>query len=157
MHTVLDGNPDMTPNDAGRIVTEALKFVSVAAAFPAVPITPSLEVDEGWHALILHTHLYARLCSRLGRFVHHYPERPDPARYDPHVLTRTTVLIEQAGYTADPELWTGPGEALVTVGAKAFHTPMPGGCGPINPGNCATHGGGEGEQVRRHADERVRT
>lgn len=145
MHTVLDSNEGMAPDMASRIVVEALKFVAAHAAFPTVRIAPSLEVDEGWHALILHTRLYATLCARLGRFVHHYPERPDPARYDPHVLTRTMALIEQAGYTADTELWTGPGKTLVTVGAKAFHTPVPGGCGPINPGKCATHGGGGDE------------
>ncbi len=35
----------------------------------------------------------------------------------------------------------GPTEALVPVEANCSHTPKPGGCGPINPGNCATHGG----------------
>ncbi|MFE2283110.1 hypothetical protein ACFXDJ_02885 [Streptomyces sp. NPDC059443] len=65
-----------------------------------------------------------------------------PSRYDPDVMTRTVALIEQAGYTPDSELWAGPGKALVTVAANCSHTPVPGGCGPINPGGCATHGGG---------------
>lgn len=60
----------------------------------------------------------------------------------PDVLTRTVALIEQAGYTPDAELWVGPDRSLVTVAANCSHTPVPGGCGPINPGNCATHGGG---------------
>jgi hypothetical protein len=143
--TVLDNNPGMDPDMAGRLVVEALKFVSAAAQFPTVPITPTREVDEGWHALILHTHLYATLCSRLGRTVHHYPERPEQTRHNPDALTRTVALIEQAGYTVDRDLWVGPEKSLVTVAAPAFHTPMPGGCGPINPGGCATHGGGDGE------------
>ncbi|KPI06197.1 hypothetical protein OV450_3834 [Actinobacteria bacterium OV450] len=141
--TVLDNNPGMAPEMASRLVVEALKFVSAASLFPTVSIAPTREVDEGWHALILHTHLYASLCSRLGRAVHHYPERPDRSRHDPDVLTRTIALIEQAGYTPDTELWVGPDRSLVTVAANCNHTPMPGGCGPINPGNCATHGGGE--------------
>ncbi|GGT27000.1 hypothetical protein GCM10014713_20410 [Streptomyces purpureus] len=143
LHTVLDNNPGMDPSMASRILVEALKFVHAASLFPTVPIAPTREVDEGWHALILHTHLYATLCSRLGRTVHHYPERPDPSRHDPEVVTRTVALIEQAGYTPDAELWTGPDRALVGVAANCSHTPVPGGCGPINPGNCATHGGGE--------------
>ncbi|MCX5381191.1 hypothetical protein [Streptomyces sp. NBC_00091] len=143
--TVLDNNPGMAPDMAGRLVVEALKFVAAASPFPTVRIAPTREVDEGWHALILHTHLYASLCSGLGRTVHHYPERPDPSRHDPDVLTRTVALIEQAGYTPDRELWTGPNRSLVTVAANCSHTPVPGGCGPINPGGCATHGGGEGE------------
>ncbi|MER5871408.1 hypothetical protein [Streptomyces sp. NPDC002044] len=145
MHTVLDNNPGMEPGMAGRIVIEAIKFVAAAAQFPTVRIAPTREVDEGWHALILHTRLYEALCARLGRTVHHYPERPDAARHDPDVMTRTIALIEQVGYTPDAELWRGPKEALVTVAADCSHTPVPGGCGPINPGNCATHGGGDDE------------
>ncbi|MFF2194533.1 hypothetical protein [Streptomyces sp. NPDC058157] len=140
--TVLDNNPGMEPDTGVRILIEALKFVAAAAQFPSVRIAPTREVDEGWHALILHTHLYASLTTRLGRMVHHFPERPDPSRHDPDVLTRTVALIEQAGYTPDRELWMGPGKPLATVAATCSHTPVPGGCGPINPGNCATHGGG---------------
>ncbi|MER6052949.1 hypothetical protein ABT168_36865 [Streptomyces sp. NPDC001793] len=139
--TVLDNNPGMEEPTAVRIVTEALKFVDAAAKFPTMKITPSNVVDEGWHALILHTGPYAKLCEGLGRFVHHYPERPAPERHDALALTRTVALIEEAGHQVDHELWTGPTEALVAVGANCSHTPKPGGCGPINPGNCATHGG----------------
>ncbi|MFI1676542.1 glycine-rich domain-containing protein [Streptomyces sp. NPDC020607] len=144
--TVRDNNPDMPDATAQRIVVEALKFVAAAAQFPTVKITPSNVVDEGWHALILHTNLYAKLCERLGRFVHHWPERPDEERHDLHALTRTVALIEQAGYSVDGELWTGPTKALVAVAANCSHTPKPGGCGPINPGKCASHcsGGGGG-------------
>lgn len=143
LHTVLDNNPGMTEDVADRIVIEALKFVHAAALFPTVRIAPTRIVDEGWHALILHTHVYATLCSRLGRTVHHYPERPDASRFDPDVLTRTMALIEQAGYAPDPELWTSPDKQLVTVAAGCSHTQQPGGCGPINPGGCASGGGGE--------------
>ncbi|MFE2409422.1 glycine-rich domain-containing protein [Kitasatospora sp. NPDC059408] len=150
VHTVLDNNPGMPDDAAERIVTEALKFVATARTFPTVRITPSTVVDEGWHALILHTRRYADLCARLGGFVHHYPERPDPSRHDPDALARTAALIEEAGYTPDYELWTGPTRALVAVAAQCSHTPIPGGCGPINPGGCASHcngggGGGGGE------------
>ncbi len=145
--TVRDNNPDMPDATAQRIVTEALKFVATAAEFPTVKITPSQVVDEGWHALILHTALYAKLCDRLGRFVHHWPERPDKGRHDPHALTRTVALIEKTEYSVDAELWAGPARALVSVAANCSHTPVPGGCGPINPGNCASHcsGGEEGD------------
>ncbi|MEU8760731.1 hypothetical protein [Streptomyces sp. NPDC048659] len=143
MYTVLDNNPDWDPFYAGRIAEEALKFVAAAALFPQVKISPTEEVDQGWHALILHTHLYATLCSRLGRTVHHYPERPEAARHDPDTLARTMALIEQAGYTPDTALWAGRRDMLVGV---TRHTPMPGGCGTINPGKCASHcnsGGGD--------------
>ncbi|MFJ6938923.1 glycine-rich domain-containing protein [Streptomyces sp. NPDC101132] len=143
LRTVLDNNPGMDITMASRIVVEALKFVAAAATFPDVPIAPTREVDEGWHALILHTHLYHDLCRRLGRHVHHYPERPDSGRFDASILTRTVALIEQTGYTPDRDLWVAPEQAIVTVVASCSHTPVPGGCGPINPGKCATHGGGK--------------
>ncbi|WP_241777655.1 hypothetical protein [Streptomyces sp. CT34] len=73
--------------------------------------------------------------------MHHYPEGPDVQGHDPRALVRTVVLVEEAGHRVDRELWTGPTEALVAVAANCSHTPKPGGCGPINPGNCATHGG----------------
>ncbi|WP_406342467.1 glycine-rich domain-containing protein [Streptomyces sp. NBC_00648] len=137
--TARDNNPGMDENTALRIVSEALKFVDAAAKFPRLRITPSRVVDEGWHALILHTDPYAKLCARLGRFVHHYPERPDPSRHDPLAMTRTVALIEKAGHSVDGELWAGPTRTLASVAANCSHTPMPGGCGPIRPGNCASH------------------
>lgn len=120
--TVIDNNPGMEQVTAERIVVEALKFMDAAAQFPTVKITPSNVVDEGWHALILHTNLYEKLCRRLGRFVHHWPERPDAERHDEHALTRTVAIIEQAGHTVDNELWTGPTIALVAVAANCSHT-----------------------------------
>lgn len=147
--TVVDNNTDMEPATAERIVREALKFMDAAAQFPTVKITPSTVVDEGWHALILHTNLYGRLCENLGRFVHHWPERPDSGRHDELALTRTVAVIEKAGHTVDSDLWVGPTRALVAVAANCSHTPKPGGCGPINPGNCASHcSGGSGGDVQ---------
>lgn len=144
--TVLDNNPHLTADMAARIVDQALAYVATAAANPHTYISPSRTVDEGWHALILHTALYARLCERLGRFVHHYPERPDPDRHDDEIMARTVTLIQQGGHTADMELWRPPGAELVPVAAMCSHTPLPGGCGPIGPEgprHCGSGGGDE--------------
>lgn len=121
--TVMDNNPGMREEVAGRIVKEALKFVTTAARFPRTSIVPSRVVDEGWHALILHTRVYSDLCDRLGLFVHHTPERPDAARYSPRVIERTTALIEEAGFSADKELWGRPTEGVaLTVAASCQHS-----------------------------------
>ena len=129
--TVMDNNLGMDRGLAGQIVVEALAFVATAARNPGAPIAPSRVVDEGWHALILHTALYARLCRSLGRFVDHYPERPDQTRQGQDVITRTVALIEATtGRTPDPMLWTLPGHADVPVAAKCGHSPQ---CGPIEP------------------------
>lgn len=35
---------------------------------------PSLDIDEAWHAFILHSKEYADYCmGRFGRFIHHVP------------------------------------------------------------------------------------
>lgn len=122
--TVLRGNPGMENPLARRIVLDALKFVATAATRrPAGPgLAPSRVVDEGWHALILHTQTYARLCDRLGgRFVHHVPQPPDPTR-SPGILDRTTAAIEAAGFTVDVDLWMSAADRTVVVAAACQHS-----------------------------------
>ncbi|RSS79581.1 hypothetical protein EF918_16825 [Streptomyces sp. WAC06614] len=128
--TVASNNPDLSHRDAERITEEGLKFVAAAAQFPG-NMRPSRTVDEGWHALILHTTVYARLCTELGRFVHHVPELPDPSRYTPGALDHTMERIRAAGFDIDPELWTGPLDGL-PVAATCQHDNQ---CGD---GNCGT-------------------
>ncbi|MEU8589406.1 hypothetical protein AB0C59_20745 [Streptomyces sp. NPDC048664] len=122
--TVMDANPGMNEVMAGRIVEEGLKFVAACSRNPGVGLAPSRIVDEGWHALLLHTAVYAELCARLGdEFVHHYPGY-DPTHYDPPVLDRTREAITALGWAADEELWVAPAdEALVSVAAKCQHAP----------------------------------
>jgi hypothetical protein len=126
----MDNNEGMDYETAGRIVEQGLAFVATSARFPDAPLAPSPVVDEGWHALILHTALYAELCDKLGKFVHHYPQRPEPSGYDPRITEYTVTTMADAGYPADMELWQSPEDNRVTVGARTWHTP-PGGCGPI--------------------------
>lgn len=128
--TVMDNNLGMDQRTAERITVDALAFVAVAATHPGEPIAPSRIVDEGWHALILHTAVYAKLCERLGAFVHHYPERPDPARQKPGVIEHTVSLMRSAGYAPDMALWTSPLGGAVSVAASCGHAPN---CGPIEP------------------------
>ncbi|MFD9538113.1 glycine-rich domain-containing protein [Streptomyces sp. NPDC060010] len=121
MHTVLDNNPGMEPEPAGRIVIGALAFLAVAARTPQ-GLVPSRVVDEGWHALILHTHLYQALCMGLGGFVHHVPERPDPGARSHGDVGRTVAAIEAAGYSVDADLWHGPEDSPITVAANCRHS-----------------------------------
>lgn len=93
---------------ASRILVDALAFLATAAK-SSQSLVPSRVVDEGWHALILHTGLYHGLCVRLGGgFIHHVPERPDPANRSQGSIERTVDAIEAAGYTVDRDLWRGP-------------------------------------------------
>lgn len=122
--TVLRANPMMEAGLARRIVAEALKFVVAAATrpFSGSGLAPSRVVDEGWHALILHTQTYARLCQSLGgRFVHHVPQPPDPTRA-PGILDRTTVAIEAAGFAVDRNLWISAADRTIVVAASCQHS-----------------------------------
>ena len=128
--TVLDNNPGMPSATAEQIVVDALAFVATAAANPSEPLAPSRTVDEGWHALILHTALYRELCERLGRFVDHFPERPDATRQTPRALIRTAKVMRATGYEPNPGLWTLPAEGRIPVAAKCGHAPK---CGVSDP------------------------
>ncbi|ARX82340.1 hypothetical protein SMD44_01750 [Streptomyces alboflavus] len=135
--TVMGNNKGMDPGIAEQIVEEALKFVATCATRPEERLRPSRVVDEGWHALILHTATYAELCRRLGQFVHHTPERPDPSRHSSEDLHRTQITIVKAGYEVDQTLWRAPTDQRIPVSAQCEHTPK----------NCAScfDGGGNGD------------
>ncbi len=121
--TVRDNNPGMTDETARRILAEALKFLAACGMPHDGSLRPSRVVDEGWHALILWTQVYAPLCQKLaGRFIHHVPERGNPANHDPNALTRTTAAILAAGYTPDYTLWRAPGDNTIAVAADCEHT-----------------------------------
>ncbi|MFE2494043.1 hypothetical protein [Streptomyces scopuliridis] len=136
--TVQLNNPGMTADVAEAITLEALKFEAACAAHPTARLKPSRVVDEGWHALILHTRVKARLAERLGRFVHHVPEAPDAGRHDPHALARAQEAIEAAGYIPQPAMWVGPTDTSIPVAASCEHSPPPpeGSC----TGDCSNTG-----------------
>ncbi len=121
--TVLRNNRDMDPVVAERITAEALKFLAAAAHSPGQGLRPSRIVDEGWHALILHTKVYANLCTQLGGFIHHVPEPPDSTRYNPGALERTQGAISEAGFEPGPMLWLAPGDPSILVAASCQHSP----------------------------------
>ncbi|WP_433547583.1 glycine-rich domain-containing protein [Streptomyces sp. CA-294286] len=123
VQTILDNNEGMAPEMAGRIAEEGVKFVIACAQNPGTGLAPSRIVDEGWHALILHTGAYAELCATFGEFVHHFPG-PDPTHYDPTILDRTKETIDALGFDLDAELWAPPtDDLLVSVAAKCQHAP----------------------------------
>ncbi|MEU8777851.1 hypothetical protein [Streptomyces sp. NPDC048606] len=102
--TVAADNPGMDRATAESVVLEALKFVATAAG-GAGDLTPSRLVDKGWHALILHTHLYKTLCTTVGTFVDHYPNPSVTGSGDLAVIERTITSIEKAGFRVDRQLW----------------------------------------------------
>ncbi|MEV8310956.1 hypothetical protein AB0P36_27290 [Streptomyces flavidovirens] len=136
--TVQRNNPGMQPDVAELITLEAIKFEAACAAHPRAGLRPSRVVDEGWHALILHTRVKQSLADRLGMFVHHVLEAPDAGRHDPDALTRTQNAITAAGYTPEPALWVAPTDTSIPVAASCQHSP-PGPEGSCT-GDCSNTG-----------------
>jgi hypothetical protein len=122
VQTIHDANPDTTAGMADRIADQGIAFVVACAKNPGIGMAPSRVVDEGWHALLMHSALYRELCARFGTFVDHYPGY-DPTHYDPEILDRTRILISMAGFEIDDELWRAPDDELVSVSAKCQHAP----------------------------------
>lgn len=128
---------------AARIMDQALVFLA-ACASTAEPLSPSKQVDVGWHTFILYTRDYAEFCQRsAGRFIHHEPtDSPDtlPEASPSELNTRTVQAIRRAGYTVDETLWA--------VSAN---------CSQCAEG-CTHSGGGQGEchfRPTRHTNDPV--
>ncbi|TYC74056.1 hypothetical protein [Streptomyces sp. CB01881] len=92
-----------TPDMARRILDQALAFLATAVRHRDVRLSPSKQVDKGWHKLIEDTVLYFGLCETLGvEYIHHVPtdgEDDKAARPD------TISYIEAAHFVVDRELW----------------------------------------------------
>lgn len=59
---------------ADYMESEYKRFLYLIASQSEVPVVPSREIDEFWHAHILDTRKYAQDCDNaFGRFVHHFP------------------------------------------------------------------------------------
>jgi len=100
------------------IVDEALKFLAAAAngKNKGKALRPSRVVDMGWHALILHTEIYFKLCHGLGRYLHHRPEGPETLRRDATTLDNTVEAIRNAGYAPNEYLWGMKAETEIKGG-----------------------------------------
>jgi len=89
---------------ADRVVDQALALVFVMGSTgEGASMAPSLQVDPGWHTLILHTAWYANWCERsFGCFLHHQPNSKTRTR---GLMTSVVSRIRAAGFEVDDHLW----------------------------------------------------
>jgi hypothetical protein len=93
---------------AERVMEQALAFLAACALHPGAGLSPSQQVDPGWHAFLTYTREYAAFCERVaGRFIHHVPtDTPGAAITDPAAAIGATVAaMRAAGLPVDAELW----------------------------------------------------
>lgn len=90
--------------DAVRVVEQALAFLVACALNPEARLSPSKQVDVGWHAFLAYTREYQDFCTRVaGRFIHHAPAEtiPDPVA----AIGATVEAMRAADLPVLPELW----------------------------------------------------
>ncbi|HEY8985365.1 MAG TPA: hypothetical protein VIU15_38050 [Streptomyces sp.] len=89
---------------AERVVDQALALVHVMGTTRAgAEMAPSVEVDPGWHTLVLHTDWYAAWCEReFGYFVHHQPGSKTRTR---GLMDDVVRRLRVVGFAVDEELW----------------------------------------------------
>jgi hypothetical protein len=113
------------------IVDEALKFLAASGKGTGngKALRPSRVVDMGWHALILHTEIYFKVCGQFGRYIHHRPEGPDTLRREATTLDITQEAICEAGYVPNAYLWGDKADTEIK-GGDCQHTEchQDGGC-----------------------------
>lgn len=92
---------------AERITGQALAFLATCARCPeGSGLSPSRDVDYGWHAFILHTREYADFCDRVaGRFIHHEPDSPGEPGARREAVSLTVRAMLEGGFTVDTNLW----------------------------------------------------
>lgn len=90
---------------AERIMDQALAYLG-ACAVTTAPLSPSKQVDIGWHTFILYTRDYAQFCEHIaGRFIHHVPTDDETATTHAAAPWETTASIVAAGFIVDAPLW----------------------------------------------------
>ena len=100
-----------------RAIAEYRRFIYIVGTCQGRYV-PSQEVDEVWHAHILHTALYAKHCNEIcQRFIHHRPSDPPAAdgtsSLDADRLHYAETLSTYArvfGETPDSCVWPHPEE-----------------------------------------------
>lgn len=92
----------------GKALSELENFKAFLAlcGIAKFPVVPTRDIDEVWHACILHTEFYMRLCNLLfGKYIHHRPsDGTTEAKQRGHLQFKQTAVLfkELSGLDAYP-------------------------------------------------------
>jgi hypothetical protein len=71
------------PGKTDLAIRELKRFLALPALWSDEIIVPSAQIDAAWHHLLLHTHVYTRLCDEVhGQYIHHIPRAPTEPTHD---------------------------------------------------------------------------
>lgn len=94
---------------ADKAIPEYLRFLHLLSmSKKGISLAPSIEVDEVWHAHILHTALYAKHCQEIaGRFIHHSPSAPTEEKSKGRQSYATTLekYVETFHHDPPADVW----------------------------------------------------
>ncbi len=99
-----------TENQAKQKLDAAIQWLAGHAIKPKADMYVMLEgeVDDGLHALILHTKWYAEFCDRhIGFFIHHTPldaETADKLKLEGAIRNTANFLVNEFGDELNPLL-----------------------------------------------------
>jgi hypothetical protein len=66
--------PHWSSARADRTELDYRRFLLLMIKYPEVPLVPTEDIDEFWHAHIMDTRKYAADCDKLfGHYLHHFP------------------------------------------------------------------------------------
>ncbi len=91
-----------TEEQAQRLLKEAKRMLYLCVTYN-VRISPSLRVDDGWHAMLMFTRWYRTFASFIGAFVHHEPSESPP---DGGAQFRNTKEKYFEHFGEEPDAWT---------------------------------------------------
>ncbi|NUW30845.1 hypothetical protein HTZ77_05355 [Nonomuraea sp. SMC257] len=109
------GEHDLPPEQAERIMSQALAFLAACAFNPSLSLAPSRAVDIGWHTFLLYTREYAAFCEQVaGRFLHHVPDDERELGHDSaDAVQRLGVTVEAmraSDLPVEADLWLADGK-----------------------------------------------
>lgn len=90
-------------HDAGHLVQEAKRMLYLSI-ISEQPISPSVDIDDAWHEMLMFTRWYKDFADFIGGFIHHDPTPgpPDGGRMYAKTKENYQVFL---GESPDPRYW----------------------------------------------------
>lgn len=112
-----------------KLLIEYHKWLQIVAKYDAHHVSPSPVIDKVWHAHIIDTHDYKRVCQIInGNLIHHYPQNSYKSQQDEQLVRYHSTLkyyqemFDDMDYYTKRDYWYLPNFVL------AFHDRLSEGC-----------------------------